>query len=777
MFRLMKRLLVGPPISSHEELSHRLPKRLALPVFASDALSSSAYATDEILLILTAGAAAALIFSTPVALAVVVVLAVVIFSYRQTVEAYPEGGGAYTVAHENLGKPAGLVAASALLVDYVLTVSVSVAAGVAAAGAALIFLQDDKVAIALGAVAVIAALNLRGVKESGAIFSVPTYGFLVAMGTTIAVGGLKAATGNLMTLPPPNLEAAQAVTLFLILRAFASGSTALTGIEAISNGVSAFEPPESRNASRTLLILGLLLGTLFLGITFLARAVGVDPTLIEQGQTVTSQIAAGVYGSESAGFYLVQAFTALILFLAANTAYADFPRLAAILAKDRYLPRGLGQRGDRLAFSNGILILTAASFGLLINYGADVHQIVPLYVVGVFTSFTLSQTGMVVRALRRRRQAREKGRAPDPRWRRKVLISGFGALTTGVVLLIVGTTKFFAPVQPGQEATFRGGAWQVILLIPCLAWLLHRINRHYLQVAGQLQFSGRVPDVSSDKVVLVVSRFRGATKALALARTLAPRELRVIAWRCSQQRQADLRNRWDSLGVSTPIEPVGGQVADVLRFVRSLGPMSERPVTVLFPDPHYRTWLGQVVKNRPILKLKRAFLYESGTVLIGIPFLPDRDPEPRRLQAPNRLALVVVVSSVNNAAIRAIQYARSLFPSELTAVSIQSEPGEAARLTEEWARLNIGIPLEVMDTPFRDLIDPLKRQVRNLRSSPEDAVGVIVPEFVVPRWWQNLLHTQTAFLIKAALLFEDDVIVIDVPYRIHKAKRPADAGR
>ena len=771
MNRLFKRILVGPPLSTHAEMSHRLPKRIALTVFSSDALSSTAYATDEILLVLAAGAAAALHYSPFISMAVVVVMAVVVFSYRQTVEAYPQGGGAYRVAHENLGAPAGLIAGSALLIDYVLTVSVSIAAGVAAAGAALEGVRDDRVGIALIAVVVIAALNLRGMKESGGIFAVPTYGFLVTIGIVILVGVYKAFTGTIGQVPQSHLEATQAVTLFMILRAFASGSTALTGIEAISDGVPAFKPPEAKNASTTLLILGILLGTIFIGITFLSRAVGVNPHLIEEGQTVTSQITGAVFGSSSWFFYVVQAFTALILFLAANTAYADFPRLASILAKDRYLPRGLGQRGDRLAFSNGILILTAAAAGILINYEADVHRIVPLYVVGVFTSFTLSQTGMVVHALRAKKHDKALQRDVDPRWKRKVLISGFGAMTTFIVLIIVSITKFFSPLHPGEQPHFRGGAWQIILLIPVLATVLYKINKHYRHVEDELRFEGQLPDMRSEKVVLVVSRFRGATKALAVARAIAPRELRAIAWRCSEQRLADLRNRWEGMGVTTPIEPVGDDIASVLRFVRAMDPQSEDPVTVIFPDPHYRTWFGQVFKNRAILRLKRVFLYESGTVLIGIPHNPERDPEPRRLQAPTRLALVVVVSAVNRATVRAIQYARSLNPSELKAMSIQTDPGDAAKLTAVWGTLGIEVPLEVVDAPYRELMEPLKRELREMRQSPGDAIGVVVPEFVVPRWWQNLLHTQTAFFIKTALLFEDEVIVINVPYRVHKAKR------
>lgn len=732
-------------------------------MFSSDALSSTAYATDEILLVLVLGGALALSYSVPIALAVVLVLSVVVFSYRQTVKAYPQGGGAYRVAHSNLGAPAGLIAGSALLIDYILTVSVSIAAGVAAAGAALPYLRDHKIALALGAVAFITALNLRGMKESGTIFAIPTYGFLVAMAVMIVLGIFKALTGTITPNPTRALEVTSSASLFLILRAFASGSTALTGIEAISDGVPAFEPPESKNASQTLLILGLLLGFLFIGVTFLSKAVGVDAELIEEGRTATSQIAEGVFGGASVMFYVVQAFTALILFLAANTAYADFPRLASILAKDRYLPRGLGARGDRLAFSNGIMILAVAAALVLVNYKANVHKIVPLYVVGVFTSFTLSQAGMVVKTLKDKRQAIAEGKSPENNWKRTVGISGFGATTTFIVLLIVGATKF------------KLGAWQVIVLIPFLAWVLFRIRKHYDYVTADLGLTGELPVVRSDKVVLVVTRFRGATKALAFARAIAPKEVRAISFGASELRLENLRSRWDTMGVTTPIEPVGDKVQDVLRFVRAMNPTAESPVTLIFPDPHFDTWMGQILKNRKLLKFKKAFLFESGTVLISIPYDsdPDDEPEPRRLQAPGRLSLVVVVSSINKSTLRAIQYARSLNPSEIKAMSIQTEPGHAAQLTSEWSDLGIDMPLEIVDSPYRDLISPLLRELRELKPNPNDVVGVVVPEFVVRKWWQGLLHTQTAFFIKSALLFEPDIVVIDVPYRVGSAKEIA----
>lgn len=771
MNKIFKRLLVGKPVSSHEELHHRLSKRIALAVFSSDALSSSAYATDEILLVLVLAGTAGLGFATPIALAVAFVLGVVIFSYRQTVKAYPHGGGAYIVAHENLGVLPGLIAASALLIDYVLTVAVSVAAGVAAVGAALPEMRDHRISLALGVVAFITFLNLRGLKESGTVFAIPTYGFLVTMGLMIAIGVFRAATGDLQAIPTHTLEATTGVSFFLVARAFASGSTALTGVEAISDGVPAFRKPEAKNASQTLFVLGIILGVLFLGITFLARAVHVDPHLIEEGKTVTSQIAGAVFGADSLAFYVIQAFTALILFLAANTAYADFPRLASILARDRYLPRALRNRGDRLAFSNGIIILASAAAGLLINYKADVHKIIPLYVVGVFTSFTLSQSGMVVHTLREKAHALRTGEAPPKRWRQKAVISAFGAATTFVVLIIVSITKFFAPLPPGEPAGgFRGGAWQVIVLIPTVAFILKKINSHYRMVHRELRQDMRVAAIGENKVVLVLTRFRGSTKALAFARAIAPTQLKVVAFRTSAVRLQDLRNQWDRLGITHPIEPIGDKISDLEALVSELRPKEDSPVTVILPDAQYGSLITQVWKTLLLLRIKRAFLTARDVVVVSVPFQPEIEPEPKRLQAPGRLAIIVVVSSVNKATMRALNYARSLHPSELKAMTIQTDPGEAAELTEEWNRLGTDIPLEIVDSPYRSLLQPLLREVRELQPNPSDAVGVVVPEFIVRHWWQNFLHNQTALLIKSALLFEPNVVVINVPFQVGEAR-------
>lgn len=738
---------MGRPLSSYEEHQHRLSKKVALAVFSSDALSSSAYATDEILLALVLAGSVALSVASPIGLAVTLVLAIVIASYRQTVRAYPSGGGAYIVAHDNLGAFPGLIAASALLVDYVLTVSVSVAAGMAAVSAAFPVVREHRVIIAVAVVGIITALNLRGLKESGTVFAFPTYGFLISMIAMIVLGGIRVAQGNFEPYPESHLVAEQGLTLFLILRAFASGSTALTGVEAISNGVPAFRKPESKNASQTLLTLGVLLAFLFLGITLLARAYRVNPHLIEEGHTVTSQIASKVFGGGSLMFYVIQVFTALILFLAANTSFADFPRLASILAKDRYLPRALQNRGDRLAFSNGIVILAIAASGLLYRYKAEVHSIIPLYVIGVFVSFTLSQGGMVKHWFREAHNAVRLGE-PAPRgWRRAASVNAVGAATTALVFVIVSISKFAL------------GAWQVMILIPALAWLLNRIRRHYLEMEKDLGGDDPSPPMTMDTVVVALTRRGGATKALALARTINPRQLHVVALGPAEPWVADLRNHWSDLGIKVPVEAIGRSAGHLKEFVSAV----EGPVTILLPEPQYAGWFGQL-QNLLVLKIKRAFLSAPETVVISTPFPPHEKES--RLLAPGRLTLLVFVSGVNRATLRALEYAASLNPSALTAMSIQTQPGEAARLTTQWSKLGLQVPLEIVDSPYRSLMEPVLREVRELRPNPNDAVGVVVPEFVVEHWWQALLHNQTAFLIKSALLFEPNVMVINVPYQL-----------
>ena len=469
----VKRRVIGRPIASHDEGEQLLPKRLALPVFASDPLSSVAYASEEAMLVLALAGAGALRLLTPVSLAVAALLAMVVVSYRQTIRAYPDGGGAFIVAHENLGVRAGVTAAAALLTDYVLTVAVSVAAGVAAITSAYPFLREWRVEIALVFILILTIANLRGTKESSRLFALPTYAFVLTVLTMLVVGFLRCADG---VCPQSGLGGDRTgartlggVTLFLILRAFASGSTALTGVEAVANGVQAFREPKSRNAAATLGIMALISISMFLGISTLARLfdVRISEELVDQYGTVISQIGRAAFNG-GIGFWILQVVTAAILILAANTAYQDFPRLSAILARYRFMPRQFRNRGDRLVFSNGVFALAILAGLLLVVFDAQVSRLIQLYVVGVFTSFTLSQTGMVRHWL----TTRERG------WRRSVVINAIGAVTTGVVLVVVAVVKF------------AHGAWIIMVAVPLLvAWMMG-IRRHYLRVAHHL---GHVP--------------------------------------------------------------------------------------------------------------------------------------------------------------------------------------------------------------------------------------------------------------------------------------------
>ena len=483
---VLKRVFMGRALATHTLEHQRLPKTLALPIFSSDPLSSNAYATEEMMLVLVLAGTAAFRLMVPIALLIVLVLSIVITSYRQTVRAYPGGGGSYIVAHENLGPIPGVIAASALLSDYVLTVAVSITAGTLAITSAAPSLLPYKVPLSLGFIALVALANLRGVKEAGTLFAVPAYGFVITVYVLLISGFLRcldgcptAATANLPIHPE------HALTFFLILRAFASGSTALTGVEAIADGVQAFRRPHARNAATTLAVMGAMTIGMFLGITVLARSIQLRVTEeLAAERSVLSQIGETIFGGSDPMFYVLQAFTALILILAANTAYQDFPRLSAILATDRYMPRQFMNRGDRLVFSNGIVVLSLLAGLLVWIFDANLTRLIQLYLVGVFVAFTLSQSGMVRRWLR----LRERG------WRRSALINGVGATATGVVLLIVTGTKF------------THGAWIVVLAIPLIVLLLLSIHRHYERVRLELRERALTMDVEVANTFVEIGR-------------------------------------------------------------------------------------------------------------------------------------------------------------------------------------------------------------------------------------------------------------------------------
>ncbi len=640
-----KRILLGRKLRSTQLGETLLSKRIALPVFASDALSSVAYAPDEVFIMLSVAGVAAYAWSWKIAILVAVVMLTVVASYRQNVHAYPSGGGDYEVATVNLGPTAGVTVASALLVDYVLTVAVSVSSGVQNAGAALSFVSGHEATYAALLVALLAALNLRGVRESGTFFAIPTYGFMLGVMAMSAWGFAQAAMGTLPNVesaqlhlaPDPSYQGqvSQAALIFLLARAFSSGCAALTGVEAISNGVPAFRKPKSKNAATTLLLLGAIAVTMLLSIVVLAREMGlkyVDKTQIDRltmadgsplpadydQHTVIAQIARAVFADFPPGFYFLLATTGVILVLAANTAFNGFPVLASILAKDGFLPRQLGSRGDRLAYSNGILILAFMAIALIVAFDAEVTRLIQLYIVGVFVSFNLSQLGMI------RHWTRHLRSETDPVVRRRMFrsraINTFGLAMTAVVFVIVVLTKFLQ------------GAWIAILAMGVFFVLMKSIRRHYDNV-------GRELTIEADDQVL-----------------------------------------------------------------------------------------------------------------------------------PTRVHAIVLVSKVHKPTMRALAYAKATRPNVLEAVLVDADSVSTARIMEEWDERRIDVPLKVLYSPYREIIRPIVEYVRMIRNAnPRGVVAVYIPEYVVGRWWEQLLHNQTALRLKGRLLFTAGVMVISVPFQLRSS--------
>jgi amino acid transporter len=640
-----KRILIGRALRSDRLGETLLPKRVALPVFASDPLSSVAYAPGEVLLVLSLAGVSAYHFSPWIAVAVVVLMFTVVASYRQNVHAYPSGGGDYEVATTNLGRRAGKTVASALLVDYVLTVAVSIASGIENLGSAVPFVVENKVACAVGVIVLLTLMNLRGVKESGKLFAIPTYVFVTGVFVMILWGAFRGMIlGDDMQAPTADFEIhaerqgiAGFALVFLLLRAFSSGCAALTGVEAISNGVPAFRKPKSRNAATTLLLMGTIAVTMFCGIIALAMATGVKMAespardLLENGRPVGSgyvqdpvitQVAEAVFGHNTFPFLILAGATALVLFLAANTAYNGFPVLGSILAQDRYLPRQLHTRGDRLAFSNGIVLLAGAAALLVVIYDADSTRLIQLYIVGVFVSFTISQIGMVRHW--NRHLASERDQAARRRMQRSRAINAFGATFTGLVLVVVLLTKF------------THGAWVALLGMVIFYGTMTVIRRHYDRVAEE-----------------------------------------IVA----------------------PEEP---------------GDESQRP---------------------------------------------------------SRVHSVVLVSKVHKPALRALSYARMMRSDVLEALTVNVDPAETRELREEWDRRRIGVPLKVLDSPYREVTRPVVEYVKNLRrESPRDVVSVYIPEYVVGHWYEQLLHNQSALRLKGRLLFQPGVMVTSVPYQLESSE-------
>ena len=645
---VFKRVVVGRAMQSDRLSETLLPKRIALPVFASDALSSVAYAPDEIFLTLSIGGLAAYSYSWKIGIVVAIVMLTVVASYRQNVHAYPSGGGDYEVATTNLGRNAGLVVASALMVDYVLTVAVSTSSGVQNAAAALPALRGHEVEVVVVLVLILMAMNLRGVRESGTAFAIPTYAFMIGIVGMSLYGFFRYFTGTLPMVASshytlaPEAQFSNGFTglaaVFLVMRAFSSGSAALTGVEAISNGVPAFRKPKSKNAATTLLMLGVIAVTMLMGIIVLANIMHLrfadDPAnqLLLNGkpvgdaytqETVIGQLSRAVFNNVPILFYLVTAATAVILVLAANTAFNGFPVLGSVLARDGWLPRQLHTRGDRLAFSNGIIILAFFALVLIIGFQAQTTRLIQLYIVGVFVSFTMSQIGMVRHWNRRLRTE------TDPAQRRIMMrsraINAFGACLTGTVLVVVLVTKFTR------------GAWIAILAMAVLFFTMRAIRRHYESV--------RVEMTATDEDISL----------------------------------------------------------------------------------------------------------------------------------PSRIHAVVLVSKLHKPTLRALAYARASRPATLEAVTVNVDPAETDALLDEWERRGVPVPLKILDSPFREVTRPIVDYVRELKgSSPRDIVDVYIPEYVVGRWWETLLHNQSALRLKTRLRFTPGVVVVSVPYQLQSSQGQAE---
>jgi amino acid transporter len=761
----VKRVVVGRRVPSHRLEHTLLPKILALPVFSSDALSSVIYAPEEIMRVLLIASAGAAALALPIAGAVALLMAIVVASYRQTIKAYPSGGGAYIVSKDNLGVAPGLIAAAALLVDYVLTVSVSIVAGVQA----IITLRPQallpwNVEMSIFFIFVIMLINLRGAKESGTLFAVPVYMFIASILVMVTVGMFDCAKGSCPSAagqpitPDPHLATAVAsVGLFTILRAFSSGSAALTGVEAISNGVPAFKRPQSKNAAETLVIMGAIAITMFMGIAFLASRAHVT---ISQDSSVVGQIANAVF-SGGAGFYIVQFFSAAILILAANTSFQDFPRLSAILAKDNYMPRQFINRGDRLVFSNGVLVLAFFASVLVVAFGGNLNRLIQLYVIGVFTSFTLSQSGMIKHWLKEK----HKGAEAEKGWKRSIIFNAVGAVTTFVVLIVVTISKFAE------------GAWISILCMAILALIFPVVHRHYMSLYAALRKRGVRPSaqLATNKVVLLVHDFDDALgEAIGYIHSFRPPEVHPV-WIGKGRPPADVRERWNELVVGGGpelefLERHGSLVSSVRHYLGTI-PRGRRDfITVVVPET-VRTRVSIYALTRlSLVRVKAGLLREHNVVVTDVPVpvgldgaaVPEAEGKP---MIPKRVSAFLFVSSVNDATMWAVNYVRTLQATQLRAIHFSLEPEATGKVLDDWVNAGAPIPLEIVEAPFRDLRAPMLELVRAETSRGDTLAAVVAPEYVVKkRHW--VLHNQSALFVKRLFLNEPRVILTSVPWSV-----------
>src|SRR3954447_19581848 len=744
-------MLFGRKIRTDQEMHERLGNSTALAVFASDALSSVAYATEEMLTVLLIGGAGALAFGSllPLSLGIVALLVILVFSYRQTIKAYPSAGGAYIVTRDNFGVLPAQVAGVALLTDYILTVAVSVSAGVAAMCSAFPATYPYRVAIAVALIWIIAWMNLRGVKESGRVFAVPTYGFVVAIIGLVIVGVAKAVMGGLDPIHVHHAEVAAgaggSLGIFLLLHAFAGGSTAMTGVEAISNGVPAFKPVEWKNARRVLAWLGVLLGVMFLGISFLAWKLHPLPSTKE---TVISQIARAIVGNGAVGdlaFFFIQAMTMLILVLAANTSFADFPRLASFHAEGHFLPTPLTKRGRRLVFANGVMVLATLASLLTVAFGASVTHLIPLYAIGVFTSFTLSQGGMAKRHVTLK----------EPGWKTGLWVNGAGAIATGVVGIVIAVTKF------------THGAWIIMVIVPVTVAVLVRVNKHYDHVASKLDEPDPALAIAAVKrlaAVVLVSRVDdGLDRAMRYVDHLDAERVRAV--HVGSEDRILGAAFWARYGCKLEFVPSQrGLVKTARALVQSeRAEFADHLCAVVVPETIEEARLAHVLRHNDALRLKAGLLFERGIVVVN---LPTVDHDATLLgRPPRRHVALVPVATLHEGAREALRVAELLRPDRVRAVHIAELPEDAEKLEDQWLQQKLPVPLDVVAAPYRELGEPLLQEVEAIKAEGADLVTVVIGEFV-PKWWQHGLHNHRALQMKARLLFEPGVAVVSVPHHV-----------
>jgi amino acid transporter len=790
LYRL-KRLALGPPLQTKRLVHERLRKVVALAVLASDNISSSAYGTEQVMLPLLVAGSAAVALTFPVSLGIVALLAILILSYRQTITAYPTAGGAYVVTKDNFGIRLAQVAGAALLLDYVLTVAVSVAGGIAAVVTGAPTLTPFIVPLSVACIALITWGNLRGVRESGRIFAVPTYIYVAALGGVLMLGIFRHFTGHLPPIPAgqtgPLPKQTATIGLLLLMHAYASGCTALTGVEAISNGVPAFRRPEAVNARRTLIAMGTILGCLFLGTSFLAVTTHMlpypsgNPTLV--GQLAGYILDANTSKLGHTAFEFVQGATLVILILAANTSFADFPRLASFAAGDAFMPRQFMRRGHKLVFSNGILTLAGAATGLLIAFRANINSLIPLYAIGVFISFTLSQAGMTRRHLRLR----------EPGWRYGLVVNGIGTVVTFVVLLDVISTKF------------THGAWMIMVALPILVVLLYRTNRAYsgevAELKVELSETLAPPKPRHDVIVLVEDLNRAAFAAVQSARQLRAQRAAAVHVAVDADAACGLQALWASLGIPLPLEVVRpdglGLGATVARVVAGRA-RPDTEVTVLLPRRAYAGLLDRLRRGRRTDALLAALGGMDGVHVTAVPRVAPRDQRRQQLlrvagngdgqaataldelraEAAPALAppkprheVVVLVEGLDRASLAALEYATELHPLAITAVHVAVDPDAARRLAGLWAKVRIPIPLEVVDCPDRNLLATTERDLHD-RLRDDTELTVLVPRRRFARRWHHLLlHDRSSAGLVRVLGDLDNVNVTIVPFQVGRSSR------